>query len=111
MQSGDLDQRIRLEAETRTPDGGGGWTISWSEIATVWARVLPISAREALRAGQLEAAGMYRVTIRNRRDISPGAAMRIVWVTNGDMVLNIRQAADPGARAQVRELVAESGVA
>lgn len=112
MPAGALDQRIRIEGETRVPDGGGGWTISgYGEVATVWASVRPLSAREALQAGQLEAAGTYRVTIRNRRDIDPTAAMRIVWVSNGDKVLNVRQAADPGARAQYRELVAESGVA
>lgn len=112
MPTGALDQRIRIETETRAPDGGGGWTISgYGAVATVWASVKPLTAREALQAGQLEEAGTYRVSIRNRRDIDPTAAMRIVWVTNGDKVLNVRQAIDPGARAQYREFVAEAGVA
>lgn len=108
MPAGPLNHRIRFERETRTEDEGGGYSETWTTVATVWAGVEPISAREQLQAGQLEESAMYRVTIRRRSDLT--AAMRVVWLTNGGKVLNLRQVPDPGPREAYMVLVAESGV-
>lgn len=110
MQPGEMDQRVTIQAQTLAADGGGGGASSWADIGTVptvWAGVEALSGREVTDAQQLEGRAMYRLTIRNRSDIT--AAMRVLWVSNGNLVLNIRELPDPGPRALYRSLVCEAG--
>ena len=37
MSIGDLRERVTLQAKHRATDGGGGFSESWSDVATVWA--------------------------------------------------------------------------
>jgi SPP1 family predicted phage head-tail adaptor len=110
MSAGRLSERIRFEQESRTSDGGGGASVVWTAVATRWAAVEPLKGREQLEAMQLEASNLYRVTIRNDGLVIT-AAMRLVWLTGGNALLNIRECATPPAGALYRTLVAELGVA
>lgn len=108
MSAGRRDQRIRFEKQARTGDGGGGYTVDWQNRHAVWVRaaVEPISGREQLSAMQIEGRPMYRVTIPNQiRDVT--LEDRIVWLSNGNRILNIRDLGDAGPRAIVRTLLAE----
>ena len=105
---GVMDQQIRIEQPSRTPDSAGGATVSWTEVATVWAEVVPLSASERTAGGKIEAANMHRIRIRRMPGLD--AQMRLVWVSNGNAVLNIRGVNDPGPRAAMQELTAEMGV-
>lgn len=105
ISAGELTERITIQGETRTPDGYGGYTVEWTDVATVWARVVPLRGREQIEAQQLGASQMYRVTIRNRA-VDP--AQRIMW---RGRVLNIREAPEVGSRALYKEILAEGGVA
>ena len=103
-----MSERITLQSESRTADGYGGFTITWTDVATVWAKVESISGREASAAGQVEWSQKYRITIR-KRALDP--AYRVKWATNGDAVLNIRESHDQGGRWQYVMMIAERGVA
>jgi SPP1 family predicted phage head-tail adaptor len=72
MAAGELDQRITLQSLALVSDGGGGSTETWSNVAILWAKVVPMSGRERLHADQLESPANYRVTIRRRTDITAG---------------------------------------
>ncbi len=104
--AGDLDQRVTIERPERAPDGGGGHTVTWEPVATVWAAVEPLSGRERLQAQQVQSAVTYRIRIRRRADITAG--MRVVWC---GQVTNIRACPDPGPRAAFMTLDCEAGVA
>jgi head-tail adaptor len=107
---GKLRERVRIERETRTPDGGGGFTVGWLTVAVRWAAVEPLKGLERLQAMQLEAANLYKVTLRNEcPEIT--AANRLVWITGGGLALNIRDAAVTGRGEPFRVLIAEAGVA
>lgn len=60
----ELNQRITLQALTRTEDGQGGWDESWSDFATVWAKVIPKKARERQFAQQIQEVTTHEITIR-----------------------------------------------
>lgn len=77
MQIGKLRHRVRLERPGRTQDPNTGEMIDgWELVATVWASVEPLSAREfiAAQAGQSEVTA--RIVIRHREGID--ATMRIL---------------------------------
>ncbi|MGE3771264.1 MAG: phage head closure protein [Bdellovibrionales bacterium] len=74
---GSLSERITFQSETRTADSEGGASVSWSTLATTWAQVTPLSAREKWDNGQNIGQSSYRFTIRTRSDIS--VATRLQW--------------------------------
>jgi SPP1 family predicted phage head-tail adaptor len=62
--AGELSELITLERPVKTTDSAGGEVVEWEEVAEVWARVLPMSAREQAAAPQVIGIGAYTYTIR-----------------------------------------------
>ena len=67
---GALNRRLTLEAPAETADGSGGVTRSYSAVATLWASVEPIGARDTIEAGALGANVTHRLTLRYSADIN-----------------------------------------
>ena len=74
MQAGRLRERITIQRPVRVSDGHGGMVLSWADVATVWAEVVPLNGRELLLAGQMQSAVNMRVRMRYRAGV--GADMR-----------------------------------
>lgn len=101
---GELSERVTIQAKTRTRDTLGGYVESWTDTATVWALVRPMSGRERAQAGQQQSAAAYLVVVRHR---TVTAQQRLVW---RDTPLNIRFISDRGPRSMYLEIEAEMGV-
>ena len=108
MRTGDLTERVIIQSLSTTLDAGGGLgTPVWSDVATVWANVKPLSGDEEIAAGQMESPFTHRVTIHYRTDVT--AQHRLVW---GSKVLNIRtppHETDVGRRRTL-QMMAEEGI-
>ncbi len=74
--AGDLRHRVLIQHQVTTRDEDGVQITSWVDVATVWASVEPLSAREFIQSGQTQAAVTARITIRYRAGLMP--TMRIV---------------------------------
>lgn len=72
----ELDQLVSLMRPTRTGDGMGGATVQFVKIASMWAKVRPMSGRERFAAAQLQADASYVITIRTRADIEESDIIR-----------------------------------
>jgi SPP1 family predicted phage head-tail adaptor len=73
---GRLRVELALEQAAAVPDGLGGNSETWSEIATVMALVEPVGSTN-LRAGDNAAdAVTHRVTIRHRDTVAAGMRFR-----------------------------------
>ncbi len=79
-----------LEQVSIEPDGLGGHAESWSEIATVFARVDPVAAAARFGAGQTLEQTTHRITLRHRADLRSGMRFR-----RGDRIFLILTAHDP----------------
>jgi SPP1 family predicted phage head-tail adaptor len=66
MDAGQLDRRVTLERATETDDGYATEVSGWQTIASVWAKLVPISGAEMVAAG--ETAAFNRVRLKIRRD-------------------------------------------
>lgn len=75
--AGKLSDRVTLQAESRTPNGQGGFDTGWTDVATIWAEVFPLSGDEAIIAQIERAVARFRVTIRKRADVT--AKNRLMW--------------------------------
>lgn len=90
---GKLRHRLRLEAPSRSGSDGGGATISWQAVATIWAEILPTTGREVFVADGLSARVTHEVRLRYRADVSP--QMRFAA---SDRVFDIRAVRDVDGR-------------
>jgi SPP1 family predicted phage head-tail adaptor len=103
VQSGDLRHRIELQAQTRTPDGGGGFTTTWSTVATVYASIWPLKGEESMEGGRVTAAITHRVRIRFRRGVK--ASWRIRDLFSGKYFSIVTAPVDLGDNHQWIELM------
>ena len=103
---GALRHECGLEAATLAPDGAGGHAESWAEIATVFARVEPVSASSGFGADQSLETVTHRVTVRHRADVASG--MRL---TRGGRILDIVTVHDPDESGRYLVLSARERVA
>lgn len=101
-----MRQRVTLQQESRTPDTAGGASLSWVDVATLWAEVTPFPGSEALQAQKLTGSALYRVVLRYKDAVT--ADMRLVFKGR---VLNIRSLRNVGERDRRLEIMAEEGVA
>lgn len=89
---GQLNERITFQEQVRTSDGAGGSTLAYQDIAstpTVWADVFAIRSTETDTEGRLNAAGLYKFTIRHRDDINE--THQIVWRGETYDIRNVRR--------------------
>ncbi len=107
MRAGELRNQIVLQHRVETPDGQGGATVTWTEIATVYGHVKDSDGREQLlREGVITSQGSTEVIVRYRDDLS--VKDRVVF---GDRTLNIGSIADvDGKRRALRLACMEEGL-
>ncbi|THF56666.1 phage head closure protein [Ollibium composti] len=72
---GALRTRLVLQTVTAVPDDLGGFAENWSDVATVFARIEPVSADSRFGAGQTLEAVTHCITLRHRGDVE--ADMRL----------------------------------
>lgn len=105
--AGELDQRITFQERLSVPDGIGGSSFTWVDIATlssVWAHVRTAGGREVTEYERVNAEQSYLFVIRNRSDIN--AAYRIMW--DGEP-FSIKAVKKPKSRAMYMEIEGERG--
>lgn len=92
---GELRERLVLEAPARAADGGGGATVSWAEVAEIWAKVTPRGGVESHALDRIAGKASHEIVIRYRDDIAPEQRFRM-----GARIFDIRAAFDPDGRRQ-----------
>ena len=91
---GDLRTELGLEQMTPVPDGAGGFGESWTEIATLFARLEPVAARQTFGADQTLEEVTHRVTMRFRPDVASG--MRLVQGTRTFLIVTVHDPDETG---------------
>ncbi|EKU30769.1 head-tail adaptor protein [Alcaligenes sp. EGD-AK7] len=78
MRAGPLRHKLRIEEKrVISIDPYSGQAVyDWAEVATVWARIEPLSARDFIAASTTQSAITTRITIRYRAGIT--RVMRLV---------------------------------
>lgn len=71
MRIGELRHRVTLQRKEITEDALKQQSEVWTDIATVWARIEPLSGREYFAARQENAEVTAKITIRYRKDVTP----------------------------------------
>lgn len=106
LTAGKLRNSIEIQELTNTPDGGGGFSTTWTTIHTISAMIKPVSGGERMRAMQLNATISHRIFLRYIEGIKP--TMRVKF---GDRLFQIRLPLNLEERNRWLELHCEEGVA
>lgn len=69
MKIGNLRHRVALQKKAITEDGLKQQSEVWADIATVWARIEPLSGKEYFAAKQINAEISVKLTLRYRKDV------------------------------------------
>lgn len=108
-----MRHRIILQNEVLAPDGGGGSSLIWTNVVTVWSAIDNLSGlsgrninNEKNFAGQIQDKESLKFTIRYTSVIT--AKMRILF---GSRVFNIRSIINVNEKNEILQIRAEEGVA
>jgi len=97
-----FNRRLTLEAPVEMPDGAGGAVRSYESIATLWASVVPVSAREAAEAAQRGVIVTHRISLRFFADITSRHRLR-----DGTRIFRIISLRDRDGRKRFLQIEAE----
>lgn len=73
----ELNKRVIIQHQIKVPDGMGGFAVTWTDAAAVWAAIWPVSAYEAIQSDKATMTITHRIRIRFRSVIKSG--WRISW--------------------------------
>jgi SPP1 family predicted phage head-tail adaptor len=108
MRIGELRKRVTVQAEQATTDNAGGYGLGWTDVATVWAEIKPVSGNKIYTAQHLEGHVTHEITMRWQSGTAITTDMRILY---GARLFNIRAVENTGERNQFLEILAEEGTA
>ncbi len=105
-----LKHLVMLQQPVLTPDGAGGFTTDWEDVATLWAEIAevagaPYFGKEYPADRALKSQTRYKITLRYRTAIR--AEMRFVVA---ERILRIVALTEPLNNKDVIELIAEEHV-
>ena len=104
---GSMRNRVALQSMSESTDEGGGQSVSFSTVATVWAKVENLSGEEAIFGDQIEDRSNYRFTIRYYSALTP--KHRLSFNSKVFNIEHIKVDKESGARYQIID--AKEGVA
>ena len=82
IRAGLLRHRVTIQQGAEgTADAHGVPAITWTDVATVWARIEPVSGLEQVRGMKLQAETTHLVTMRYRTSCTHD--MRLKWTRDG----------------------------
>ena len=93
--AGDFRNHVYIQSPVKTPDGAGGYTVSWVDFADPWGRMEAWKGDEPYMQDQVSTVQWWELTIRWRPGIT--ADMQVIDKALGT-VYNIRNVQDPDRR-------------
>lgn len=85
--AGEFDQRITFQQKSVTRNGLGEEVVTWVDVATVWAKVMPMRGNAFFAANQQQHVIDARFLIRDRTGIATD--MRLQWKSSPYDITNL----------------------
>ena len=105
-----LTRKLTLETRESTPDGFGGFEISWVAIGSLWAEVSPRSGREDFLSGEIRPRVRYRIIVRAAPLGAPSRPSADQRFREGERVFDILTVAEHDVHGRYLEIISEEGV-
>ncbi len=102
---GELNKRLTIQVQTKTPDGLGGSVATWVDQGIVWAGIMPLRGQEKLMAEQVQNRVTHRVKIHYRSVFSGSWRFKF-----GKRYFNVESVINSDERGVFLELMCEETV-
>lgn len=82
MQAGNLRKRATLQVQSTSQSTSGQAALTWSDVATIWCEISPVSGRESPIGEQMKSATTHKITLRYRSEFADpqaSAVYRLVY--------------------------------
>ena len=90
--AGQLNHRVRIQQPSVVKDALGAPTQTWTDVATVWADIQPISGRETRMADRIAAEVSHQITVRYRPAFGDPQSVAQMRLLHRDRVFAIHAA-------------------
>jgi SPP1 family predicted phage head-tail adaptor len=77
MRAGELRHQVVIEQRSSSVDSFGEQLTTWTTFATIYAAILPVSGRELIAAGVVDAEVSHRIIVRYLAGVT--ASMRVLF--------------------------------
>ena len=105
MRAGRLRQRLTLQSKSETRDAYGAAIISWSDEATLWGAIEPLSGKEYLAQDSIQSEAKVRIVIRYYSGVAT------TWrVKHGGLFYDIKDVMNLDTRNRQMTLMTSQGV-
>lgn len=114
MSVGKMQHRLTIQTPSRTGDGGGGGSTTWTDVDTVWGRIEGKTGNETFFGDQLEGRSTYQITIRFRRGITNKHRLVYSYEVKGkaySRTFNVNRVDNKGEKDRFLVLYCTEGVA
>lgn len=110
MRAGDLRHRITFQQRGMSADSFGAQAETWTNVATVWADVSPLSGRELLAAQAVNVEISHKITIRWQQQFAGPKAVAAMRIVYGSRIFDIHSSIDTDERRKTIELSCAEGL-
>lgn len=94
-----MKHRVTIQNISRESDGQGGFTETWPDGATVWAKIEQKKAWEKFQAMQMQTPVIWAITMRYRTDVTSKSRLKY-----GDRVLWVKEVINRGEKNEFLEI-------
>ena len=104
-----LSRKLTLEERVMTPDGAGGFDVSWVALGVVWADMRATRGTERVAARRTAPSLSWRILVRAAPDGAPSRPKPEQRFTEGNRVFTIMAVSEMPGTDQYLECWAEEG--
>lgn len=91
------NRKIILQSPSGTRNAIGERVTTWTNVATVWAEISPLSVRDLLAAGQMQSEVSHRVRVRYGASIAAiDSSWRVLYGTRVFVISGVRNINEAG---------------
>jgi SPP1 family predicted phage head-tail adaptor len=105
IRTGALKRKAELQVMTKTPDAGGGESVTWTKERDLWCQIRPLSGSKRLDAMAISSDVSHEIYARYAADIT--TAKRIVYA---GVPYNIEAVIVPDQENEFVHLICKTGV-
>ncbi|MCB1354470.1 MAG: head-tail adaptor protein [Rhodobacteraceae bacterium] len=104
-----LTRELALEERRTTPDGAGGFVVSWVVLGFLWAQVTPRSGTEFFASFAPRSRILHRILVRAAPPGAPSRPRPEQRFREGERVFDILSVTEASLSARYLEIQAEEG--
>ena len=110
LRAGQLNRRITVQQQSSAQDSYGAPVRTWTDVATVWADIQPLSGRELESAQRMASEVSHQITVRYQAPFTDTRAVAAYRVRYKGRVFNLHAALNEDEANVLITLLASEGL-